>query len=133
MTNLPSARSVLIVDEDLGFLSWLGDLFTEAGYRTLPALNCRQAVSMLRKFSMDIDIVAINERMPGVSGILKKLNRPDRQLRIVAIRDAGVEGPPAIPAHATLERPSGSESISRTVWLEQVLTALRRADAKAAI
>lgn len=129
MTKLPSARSVLIVDEDLGFLSWLSDLFTEAGYQAIPALNSRQAVSITKKFSIAIDIIAIHDSLPGASGVLEKLNRPDRPLRIVAILDPGVEGPPAITAHATLERPSGLESVSRPAWLKKILSALERADA----
>jgi ActR/RegA family two-component response regulator len=129
VSKLPSARSVLIVDEDLGFLSWLSDLLTEAGYQALPALNSRQAVSITKKFSVAIDVIAISDSLPGASGVLEKLSRADRRLRIVAIRDPGVEGPQAIAAHATLERPSGSESVSRPAWLQKILSALERADA----
>jgi hypothetical protein len=113
----------LIVDADLGFVGWLGELFSEAGYRALPALNCRQAVSLIRKFKLDLDVLAVNEGLPGVLGMIEKLRRAHRSLRIVIIREPAVDGVP-IRAHATLDRPSAWEPISRKVWLKKVLCVL---------
>lgn len=123
--------AVLIVEEDLGFLGWLGDLFTEAGYRALPALNCRQAISMIKKFKFDVDVIAVDEGLPGVPAMIGMLKRSHRPLKIVAIRDPTVEGREEIAAHATLERPSGWEPISRSDWLLKVLQVLKQAQAKA--
>ena len=123
--------SVLIVDEDLGFLGWLGDLFSEAGYRALPALNCRQALSLIKRFKLDVDVVAVNDELPGVTGMIGMLKRAHRPLKIVAIRNHAGERPGAIPVHATIERPSGWEPISRSVWLQKILSVLKQAEAKA--
>jgi hypothetical protein len=110
----PALPAVLIVDEDLGFLGWLGELLTEAGYRTLPALNCRQAVSLIKKFKLTVDVIAVNEGLPGVSGMLSTLQRTHPPLKIVAIRNPAANHSKGIPAHATLERPSdGNRSPGR--------------------
>jgi hypothetical protein len=122
----------LIVDEDLGFVSWLGELFCEAGYRALPALNCRQAVSLIKKLDLDVDVLAVDEGLPGVCEMIGMLRRPRRLLKIVVIRNPAVEEHD-IPAHATLDRPSGWEPISRPVWLKKVLSVLKQAEAKAAV
>jgi len=123
--------SVLIVDEDLGFLGWLGDLFNEIGYRALPALDCEQAVSLINRFKLDVDVVAVNDELPGVMGMLGMLKRAHRPLKIVAIRTANADVSMLIPAHATIERPSGWEPISRSDWLQKILSVLKQAEAKA--
>lgn len=133
MRKQPGPPSVLIVDEDLGFVGWLGELFSEAGYRALPALSCRQAISLIKRFKLDVDVLAVNEGLPGVSGMIGMLRRPQRALKIVAIRDHPGDETGFIPNHAILERPSGWEPISRPVWLKKVLTVLKQAEAKAAV
>jgi hypothetical protein len=133
MTKSPSPPAVLIVDEDLGFVGWLGELFREAGYRTLPALNCRQAVSLIKKFKLNVDVIAVNEGLPGVSGMIGTLKRARRPLKIVAIRDPAANPMQGIPADAILERPSGRDPISRPDWLQNILNVLKQADAQGAL
>lgn len=133
MRKLPGPPSVLIVDEDLGFLGWLGELFSQAGYRALPALNCRQAVSLIKKFKVDIDVLAVDEGLPGVTGMIGTLRRTRRPLKIVAIRNPARDGDAAIRAHATLDRPTGWEPISRTDWLKKVTSVLKQAETRAAV
>jgi hypothetical protein len=128
----PQAPAVLIVDVDLGFVGWLGELFSEAGYRAVPALNCRQASSLIKKFRLDIDVIAIDAALPGASGMIELLQRSRRPLKIIAIRDPGGEWPAEIPRHATLDRPSGWEPISRPGWMKKILRVLKQAEAKAA-
>jgi len=124
--------SVLIVDEDLGFVGWLGDLFFEAGYQALPALSSRHAISLVKRFKLSVDVVAVNESLPGVRGLIGMLRRPRRPLKIVVIRDPLRPEPARIPAHATLERPDKWKPVSRSVWLKKILGVLRQAEAKAA-
>ena len=47
MIEPPRGPTILIVDEDVGFVWWLGELFSEFGYRSIPALSCRQALSLV--------------------------------------------------------------------------------------
>ena len=64
--NEPSpAPAILIVDEDVGFLWWLGELFHEAGYRSIPALNSQQALSLAKNVPGGIDLLIVS---PGLKG-----------------------------------------------------------------
>lgn len=128
----PAPPTVLIVDEDLGFLFWLEDLFHQAGYRAVPALNCRQALALTRKLQLHVDVVAVYEGLPGVSEMIGTLNGAHRPLKIVAIRNPGTVGSADFPAHASLDRPSGWEPISRPDWLKKILSVLQQAESKAA-
>jgi len=49
----PPAMTVWIVDDDLGFVWWLGDIFSEVGCRALPALSCKDAVALMNEFGIE--------------------------------------------------------------------------------
>src|ERR1700733_182860 len=57
-----SARA-LIVDHDLGFLMWLGELFAELGCQAVPAFNCRQALALIERFDLSLTILVINPEL----------------------------------------------------------------------
>src|SRR5579864_7603483 len=57
-----AAMTVLIVDDDLGFVWWLGDIFNEAGARCVPALSCGAAMVLTKR----LNPVAIHLRKRGV-------------------------------------------------------------------
>jgi hypothetical protein len=121
------AHTLLIVDNDVGFLWWLGEIFTEAGYRAVPALNCSQALAAVKKFQLQIDLLVVNPALTGVARLATSLERLNRDIKIVVIR----EGPiglkyPGFRYDATLTRPSGWEPISRTDWLRKLRTLLRQ-------
>ena len=110
------APVVLIVDDDLGFVWWLGDIFSKAGCQVVPALNIEQSVSITKELNLEVDVIVVNPELAGISEIIRALSCA-RPLKIVAIgnHDADVKG--TVHAQATLERPSGWDSISQQAWL----------------
>jgi hypothetical protein len=115
------AQTVLIVDDDLGFVWWLGDIFTEVGGRALPALSCDEAVVLTKRFGVEPDLIILNPSLPGASKMLQNYVQKKPHLKIVTL------GPPSkkaldtsIHIHATLERPSPRGPILRTEWLEKL-------------
>ena len=131
MTQPPGATTVWIVDEDLGFVWWLGEIFTEAGCRTLPALSCEQAVSLIKKLNLRIDVLVLNPQLPGVIGMLQIFRRMHPNFEIVTIGETSPALTAAIRPKAKLERPSGSDSISRLEWLKKVRKLLKEVAAGA--
>lgn len=132
MTQPPAVTTVWIVDEDLGFVWWLGDLFTEAGCRALPALSCEQAISLMKNLNLGIDLLVVNPQLPDVMTMLQFLGRMHRNFKLVVI------GKPfkfvaRIRPHANLERPSSSDLISRPEWLKKVRKLLTDVAAAAAV
>ncbi len=125
MTELLGGATVLIVDKDLGFVWWLGEILREAACDVVPALNCKQAVSITKKLEMKVDVVVVNPRLAGVSKMIQTLSDAGRPLKIVVIGDRNVHSMRTIPSHATLQRPSGWEQISRQEWLDRVRKILR--------
>lgn len=125
MTDPPTSPTVWIIDDDLGFVWWLGEIFTAAGFQTVPALSCRQAVSLMKRLGLGVDLIVVNPAMAGVSRMLKIFKRVHPQAKIITIQNHSTEHMAAIDAHATLERPSGGDLISRLEWLEKVRKLLK--------
>jgi DNA-binding NtrC family response regulator len=125
-TGSPTA---LIVDDDVGFILWLGEMLTESGYQAVPALNCRQALTLVKKLSVRVDVLVVNPELQGAARAMKLLASQHPKLRVVLIRDPSTPGPVPDSAHATLERPSAWEPISRPQWITQIRKVLLRSSA----
>jgi hypothetical protein len=133
MAEPPTAdQTVLIVDDDLGFVCWLGDIFKEAGCRALPALDCDAAVVVAERLGVEPDVIILNSSLPGASQMLESYLQKNPHLKIVTI------GPPAnalgssVHLHAIFERPSPSDLIVRSDWLEQLRKLLGHVEAAGA-
>lgn len=106
---------VLIVDEDLGFVWWLSEMFSAAGCQVVPALNPAEIVSITRELDLTIDMLVVNEELAGISETIEALSQ-SQSPKIVAIRDHNSPRDHAAGAHATLERPSGFGQVSPQKW-----------------
>jgi len=123
-TGSPTA---LIVDDDVGFILWLGEMLTETGYQAIPALQCRQAMTLVKKLALRVDVLVVNPKLPGAVRAVKALERAHPRLRVVLIRDPSA--PPSEPLdknHPTLDRPSAWEPISRPQWIVKIRKVLLR-------
>jgi ActR/RegA family two-component response regulator len=112
----------LIVDNDLGFLMWLGDIFAHLGCQAFPALHCRQALAIARKLEEPISTLVVNPELAGASRMVKTMLASNPGARVILIRNAKTLATNRIgfPAHTTLERPSAWEPISRSIWIGKI-------------
>jgi len=128
----PGVRPVvLIVDHDLGFVCWLGELLAQAGYQAVPALNSRDAVRLATDLHLPIDVAIVDPGLRGVSKAIETVSNLYPSLRTVAVRSPGHDMIDAIDAKATLERPSSSARISRQECLKSIRRVLKNARAAA--
>ena len=124
MAELVDQATVLILDQDLGFVLWLGEIFKEAGCQVVPALNWAQAVSIVEEFNLTVDVVVMNPGLPWVQQVLSTLGTQGWMPKIVVLSD---EKGNAVTLHAdaNLKRPTPSQPISRHEMLKQVQEILR--------
>jgi DNA-binding NtrC family response regulator len=126
-TGSPTA---LIVDDDVAFILWLGEMFTESGYQAIPALHCRQALTLVKKLALRVDVLVVNPELRGATRAMKTLASEYPKLRVVLIRDPSAPGPAPVDSnHATLDRPSAWEPISRPQWVTKIRKVLLRPSA----
>lgn len=64
---------MLILDDDLGFVWWLGEIFTELGYGAVPAPSCPQALSMIEALDLSVDLAILNPELPGISPMIRAI------------------------------------------------------------
>jgi hypothetical protein len=125
----PRTPVVLIVDEDLGFVWWLSEIFSEAGCQVVPALNSEQTVSITRELNLEVDVVVANPDLTGIREMIKTLST-SRVPKIVAIRDGDADAAGTVRAQASLKRPSGWGPVSRQEWLGCVRGVVKDVQAK---
>lgn len=88
----------------------------------MPALNCRQAVSLAAMWDSYIDLIVVNPALSGVIDMVQTLSRVHRP-KIVIIRDPDVEV--NVPADAAINRPDLGSSAFRASWTERLRSLLK--------
>ena len=124
-----AGQMVLIVDDDLGLVCWLGDLLNEAGARSVPALNCAAATWLIKRLGIEPDLIILNSSLDGASKLIENCVQTNRHLKIVTIGLPSKMLHVSSPLHAILEWPSPSEPILRSEWLEKLRNLLDHAEA----
>lgn len=79
---MPSARSILIVEDEYGLAELLRDMLTELGYDVSLAINGRLALDILRE--RDIHLVLTDAMMPVMDGpeLARAMRADERHRRI---------------------------------------------------
>lgn len=118
---------VLIVNEDLGFVCWLGEVLAQAGYYPVPALNSQEAVRLVAELKLPIDVAIVDRDLPGVDEAMATVMNRYPSLKMVARRDAAG----AINNGSTRAGRFWSAQTARQYWLKSVNTALKSTRAAA--
>jgi len=122
-----SPQTVLIVDDDLGFVFWLGRALDESGCAAFPARSIPDAGALLRELKVSLDLLIVNPTLPGTAGFIEGLRRSGAQFKVIAVTE-DVEQPWDSPlgAIATRPKPRGRDDISKWEWLHLILSVLTR-------
>jgi DNA-binding NtrC family response regulator len=138
-------KTILILDNDVGFVFWLGKILTEAGYQVVPALRIREALRLIRSLGLTIDLLIMSPAAAGAAEFIQTLRRQKEGLRIIVPVEDPLETQLAyIEVHGVGRKPpfvtdlqdliSGApltaeaaaiQSKSQSEWLHLVRTATR--------
>jgi hypothetical protein len=81
-------ETILIIDDDLGFIIWLGLALVSRGYLTIPASSCRNALRLVDELQLPtIDLIMINPGLPGASDVISVLRGRSGSLKVMSIED----------------------------------------------
>lgn len=75
MSRSQSTPTILIVDNDLGFVLWLGQILTDVGCQAVPALRCQDTAPLVEELNLGLDMVIANPGLPGASAMIRALVR----------------------------------------------------------
>jgi DNA-binding response OmpR family regulator len=81
-------KNVLIVDNDLGFVFWLGQALDAAGYDTLPAKGVAEAVALLAELKVEVDVLILRPALRGGEEFAADLRyNQNGQLKTIALTE----------------------------------------------
>lgn len=118
--------NILLVDSDLGFTFWLGQLLDEAGYEAFPAKSVADAIQLLDQLKFQIDLLVLNPILDGASSFAAVLRHSQPQVKIVAVHDPEVFGQ-WLEMDASRPKTHRSDDVARTEWLGFIRTFCRPA------
>jgi len=131
VTSSSGVPTVLIVDEDIGFLWWLGEIFREIGFKCFPALNAADAVGIARTPAANVTLLVLDPHLPGAQLVLDAVARGSVP-KIILLADQDSRNTSGFAADAVLLRPSKADSLSRSEWVMRIRKLLVKIDARAA-
>lgn len=116
---MPS-KTVLIVDRDLGFVFWLGQILDQAGYRALPARDSVDAVALQNELHLEIDLLILNPSLDGILEFAETVCLSQEHVKIMAIIGEQEEPIAAMMADASRRKPSFRDKPSKLEWLAAI-------------
>ncbi len=107
--------TVLMVDEELGFLLWLGAVLGEAGYRAVPGKTVTDAARMARVFPPNV--LVINPELQGAVNLIAALRVHNPALKVIALAEPeqGLEG-----VFVVAHKPTEVTDETARAWLRMV-------------
>jgi hypothetical protein len=118
MQDDDAMKNIMIVDNDLGFIFWLGAALIGAGYQAWPAASRSEAISLAsRKPLARLDLLIVNVSLPGASNLVAHFRRTQSQLKVMAFGPQGKTLHGVKPWQPT---PGLSDESARDEWLRAV-------------
>lgn len=119
--------TILILDDDLGFVFWLGQSLVSPQFRPFPAPSVAQAKKLLRMLAAGLDILIVNPELDGALEFALDLRQRQRQLRLIAAlgyAPASNEAPPGFDA--ARNKPDERDEAEEAAWQHLIRRVLSR-------
>lgn len=114
-------KTVLIVDDDLGFAFWLGQALDRAGYETWPARSVTAAKSLLKEVRLAVDLLVITASLPRAVAFANYLGGTNANFKVIAVYEdlsAGIK--PFPKASALHQKPQIIDTAAKLEWIQLV-------------
>ena len=113
-------ETILLIDSDLGFVFWLGQILDRAGYDALPAKSVPDALALLAELPIHLDLLILDPYLPGAGSFVTTLRAAQPQLRVLNVTAAG-SVPPDVGA--VYRKPTQFLENTQAEWLQIVRNA----------
>jgi hypothetical protein len=114
-------RTILIVDRDLGFVFWLGQILDAVGYVAVPAKGVADAAEIVVKLRLPVDVLIAPLAEHGLHEFVEKLRFSSPDLQVVAL--ANEEDPAAAmapPGSVWKRKPRHRDEAAKSEWLDLI-------------
>jgi hypothetical protein len=112
-------KNILIVDNDLGFIYWLGTVLIGADYQPWPACSVSDAITVVgRKPTVPLDLLIVNPSLPGISYLITLFRRSQADLKVMA---AGPHDERSLPGvNAWRQKPIPGDESAKQKWVRAI-------------
>lgn len=125
-------KTVLIIDNDLGFVFWLGHLLDQHEYLALPARSVSDAALLILQLDLQLDLLIMNPDLMGGLDFLSAVRRSHRDVRVIAVID-DPEKPVAIHGlDGVVRKANVFDEAAQAEWIACVQQVLAARNAPAA-
>jgi hypothetical protein len=114
-------KTILIVDRDLGFVFWLGQVLDAAGSVAVPAKGIAEAAEIVSMLRLPVDVLITSPAERGVREFVEKLRFTSPDLQVIAL--ASDEDPAwAMPPAGAVwkHKPRHRDEATRSEWLDLI-------------
>ena len=112
-------KNILIVDNDLGLIYWLGDALIHADYQPWPACSVADAITVVgRKPLVPLDLLIVNPSLPGISRLISLYRRNLPNLKVMALGQCVDKVLPGVKAWR--ERPFPADQSAKQKWVRAI-------------
>ena len=111
-------KTVFIIDRDLGFVFWLGQVLLAAGYEVIPAKGTSEATALIGELQPQVDLLIVNPSLAGAASLVAVLRRSRADLKVLLLTgdtERRIPFPDAI-----LQKPLHADHFASSVWLQCV-------------
>jgi DNA-binding NtrC family response regulator len=114
-------KTVFVIDNDLGFLLWLGSALHQAGYNVLPSNGIREATKIIRELKTVVDWVIIDISLDGAAALIDFLRSFNRRIGVlVLLGESEFRSLRAYDEYASIPKPGRIRGFAGFSWLETV-------------
>ena len=122
-----AVKTVLIVDNDPGFMLWLGWALHEAGWEGLPAKCVNDAFVLLQNPNIRVDVLIVNFTLERAAELVEALRSKNPQLKVIALLSDSGPQPEGTPrADASVQKPGRTGEPTDIEWLREFRRLLSR-------
>lgn len=111
------AKTILIVDRDLGFVFWLGQILDAAGYVAVPARGAVEAAEIVATLRLSVDVVIAPLTDRGVNGLVKTLRFASPGIQVIALGGEGDSSVPGRYSETVWQGPCRRDEAAKSEWL----------------
>ncbi len=113
-------QTLLVVDDDLAFVFWLGFGLDSHGLQAVPAKNATAARALLGRIEYPLRAAIVNAALPGTARLVKDLRRHQPDLRVISLGSAEESALPG--SDAARQRPAELGEAAKSEWVNAILS-----------
>ena len=121
-----TGKTILLIDDDRGFLIQLNQALKDVGYRVLEATDMADGMAMLERLHAEIDLTVVDLVLPGGSGfeIINAATRRPNPMKILAttrvLKPTYLEVAKYMGAHDAIRKPEPGTPFSAEEWIRKI-------------